>query len=606
MISDSRSWWNILEMDGLAVHLSHSMLFDIFHQCRLRFRFLLFTVLISCLASSCGACQVFKCGSYVFGYPFGGRNSGCGDPALQLDCDHEQYMPVINISGFQYYIKYPHTYVMPSNKLDKNSTHNMTLIDRSLQGDKCNIPSPSNNTAQFWSSPQFHIRGEYENLTLLQQCAPEIIGDLTPLPCNSSWYYSSKSDTGVDSKCESRVVLPVQKSKKRSIEEQILDGFWFRIEWNVSENCSVCDSNGGRCAYDNRSMEFCSGANGLKTKRTIIRSVAIGTGALLFIAVSLVVFYRKRLFSSSSKNPHLSTVEKFLNDYVHEMPARYSYSQLKKITNNFADKLGEGGFGVVYKGNLPSGNVVAVKMLDQSRQSETQFVNEVATIGRIHHIHLVRLLGYCFEGFRSALLYEYMANGSLDKLILARRNDRKNTLNWQQLYSIALGAARGIAYLHAECHSRIIHFDIKPHNILLDEEFTAKVADFGLAKLCGRRDDHVSVTVARGTPGYIAPEVWSRNLGPVTDKSDVYGFGMMLLEMVGGTKNIDVQVSRSSQLYFPECAFKMIESGELPMRLRERNGGELQVAEEENGMQIDKSGIVVHSIQFQRSAGDDE
>ncbi|XP_059072426.1 rust resistance kinase Lr10-like [Cryptomeria japonica] len=226
-------------------------------------------------------------------------------------------------------------------------------------------------------------------------------------------------------------------------------------------------------------------------------------------------------------------------------------------------------------------------MLDQSRESETQFMNEVTTIGRIHHIHLVRLLGYCFEGCTSALVYEYMANGSLDRFIFGSTGGGQIP-NWDQLYSIALGAARGIAYLHNECHSRIIHFDIKPHNILLDEEFTVKVADFGLAKLSGRRDDHVSMTAARGTPGYVAPEVWSRNFGPVTDKSDVYSFGMMLLEMVGGRKNVDVQASHSSQFYFPDSAIKLLERGELRTRLRERD---LSDAEEARARSLTKVGL---------------
>jgi serine/threonine protein kinase len=256
-------------------------------------------------------------------------------------------------------------------------------------------------------------------------------------------------------------------------------------------------------------------------------------------------------------------VEAFLREYAYEMPTRYSQSELKKITNNFAEKLGEGGYGVVYKGKLPNGTLVAAKILDRHRHSEsTQFLNEVATIGRVHHVNHVRLLGYCFESSTSAVVYEYMVNGSLEKFIFAEKQ-KGRILRWEQLYSIALGTARGIAYLHQDCEKRIIHFDIKPHNILLDAKFTPKVSDFGLAKLCGKEDDHISVTAVRGTPGYVAPEVCDRQMGPVTDKSDVYSFGMLLLEIVGGRKNIDVHVSRSSRLYFPEWAFKMLESEEL-------------------------------------------
>ena len=139
--------------------------------------------------------------------------------------------------------------------------------------------------------------------------------------------------------------------------------------------------------------------------------------------ITLVLFLRYNAKRKSRKSPPRrnsnSKVEKFLKQYAYEMPTRYSHSDLKKITNNFAEKLGEGGFGVVYKGKLRNGALVAVKLLDRHRHSEAQFMNEVATIGHVHHVNLVRLLGYCFEIFTSALVYEYVANGSLDKFIFA-------------------------------------------------------------------------------------------------------------------------------------------------------------------------------------------
>ncbi|GLJ09850.1 hypothetical protein SUGI_0116990 [Cryptomeria japonica] len=336
------------------------------------------------------------------------------------------------------------------------------------------------------------------------------------------------------------------------------------------QSCRDCEKSKGFCGYGVPISEnfvcFCQDgphskkcAQGRSGKRGIVIGVSIGSVGLVIAAIVLVVYYR-------NSRP-TSDVEQFIHDYADEMPRRYSYSQLKKITGNFSDKLGEGGFGVVYKGKLSNGDMVAVKILDRSRQSENQFMNEVATIGRIHHVNLVRLMGYCFGEPQSALVYEYMLNGSLEKFIFAGKG-KEQGLNWDQLYSIALGAARGIAYLHQDCNRRIIHFDIKPHNILLDADFTPKVADFGLARLCGKGDDHISITTLRGTPGYAAPELWYRNLGPVTDKSDVYSFGMVLLEIVGGRKNVEEQVSRSSQFYFPEWMFKLIENGELEKRLR--------------------------------------
>jgi len=307
-------------------------------------------------------------------------------------------------------------------------------------------------------------------------------------------------------------------------------------------------------------------------------------------AIAIVLFLR--FYAKSKKHPpprsSISKVETFLKEYAYQMPTRFSQSEVKKITNNFAEKLGEGGFGVVYKGKLSNGALVAVKLLDRHRHSETQFMNEVATIGRVHHVNLVRLLGYCFQSFTSALVYEYMVNGSLEKFIFAGK-EMGQVLRWEQLHSIALGVARGVAYLHQDCDKRIIHFDIKPHNILLGPDFTPKVADFGLAKLCGKGEDHISMTGGRGTPGYVAPEVCDRDVGPVTDKSDVYSFGMLLLEIIGRRKNFDWKASRSSQFYFPEWAFKLLETGELGMRLR--GEGEMEAEEEEKAKKLTKVGL---------------
>ncbi|KAH9304380.1 hypothetical protein KI387_008784, partial [Taxus chinensis] len=258
------------------------------------------------------------------------------------------------------------------------------------------------------------------------------------------------------------------------------------------------------------------------------------------------------------------SVETFLHGGI---PTRYSFRRIKRYTNNFADRLGQGGFGTVYKVKLPNESLVAIKILDKSKHSQNQFMSEVATLGRIHHLNLVRLLGYCFEGSKRALVYEYMVNGSLEKYI---HGQDQIALDWKQLYSIAMGTARGIAYLHDECRSRILHCDIKPHNILLDANFSPKIADFGLAKLTDREESHVSLTGVRGTPGYVAPEVWSVINGPVSDRSDVYSYGMLLMEMVGSRKNVDVKATGSSKFYYPEWAFKQVEMGEFE-RLREEN-----------------------------------
>ncbi|KAJ4949730.1 hypothetical protein NE237_008286 [Protea cynaroides] len=155
-----------------------------------------------------------------------------------------------------------------------------------------------------------------------------------------------------------------------------------------------------------------------------------------------------------------------------------------------------------------------------------------------------------------------MPNESLEKLIFTKAADVNPALDWEKLQDIAIGIARGIEYLHQGCEQRILHFDIKPNNILLDDNLNPKISDFGLAKLCMKGQSIVSMTAARGTMGYIAPEVFSRNFGNVSYKSDVYSFGMLLLEMVGGRKNTDATVENSSQVYFPEWIYNRLEKGE--------------------------------------------
>ncbi|WRX09569.1 Protein kinase domain - like 10 [Theobroma cacao] len=194
------------------------------------------------------------------------------------------------------------------------------------------------------------------------------------------------------------------------------------------------------------------------------------------------------------------------------------------MTNEFKKKLGQGGYGRVYKGELENGVPVAVKVLDNSRGNGEDFTNEVSTIGRIYHVNVVRLFGYCADGSNRALVYEFMPNKSLDKFIFPVNSNRPK-LSWGKLQDIAIGVAKGIEYLHQGCDPRILHFDIKPQNILLDIDFNTKISYFGLAKLFPKKESDVSITAVRGTMGYIAPEVYfSGNIGNVSYKTDVYSF----------------------------------------------------------------------------------
>ncbi|XP_022769646.1 G-type lectin S-receptor-like serine/threonine-protein kinase SD2-5 [Durio zibethinus] len=229
----------------------------------------------------------------------------------------------------------------------------------------------------------------------------------------------------------------------------------------------------------------------------------------------------------------LKEVEEDYLDDISGMPTRFSFEELKSVTKNFSNKLGEGGFGSVFQGTLPSGSEVAVKYLDGCGPVKKSFIAEVQTIGNIHHFNLVSLVGFCAEKFTRLLVYEYMCKGSLDQWIFHKNQEL--ALGWETRKKIILDIAKGLAYLHEDCNQKIIHLDIKPQNILLDENFNAKVSDFGLSKLIGRDQSQV-ITTMRGTPGYMAPE-WLSSV--ITEKADVYSFGIVVLEILCGRKNVD-------------------------------------------------------------------
>ncbi|KAL0804058.1 hypothetical protein Bca101_096548 [Brassica carinata] len=245
------------------------------------------------------------------------------------------------------------------------------------------------------------------------------------------------------------------------------------------------------------------------------------------------------------------------------MLKHYSYARVKKMTNSFANALGKGGFGTVYKGKLPDGNQdVAVKILKESKGNGEEFINEVASMSRTSHVNIVSLLGFCYERNKRAIIYEFMPNGSLDKFISEHMSAK---MKWEKLYDIALGISRGLEYLHNRCVSRIVHFDIKPQNILMDKDLCPKIADFGLAKLCKNKESIISMLDARGTAGYIAPEVFSKNFGVVSHKSDVYSYGMVVLEMIGA-RNIEAvehSGSNNSSMYFPDWIYKDFEREQI-------------------------------------------
>jgi len=248
------------------------------------------------------------------------------------------------------------------------------------------------------------------------------------------------------------------------------------------------------------------------------------------VTAALVLFATVFAILRCTRNEEEANEDEFAD--LPGMPARFTFQSLQVATKDFSSKIGEGGFGSVFKGVLGD-QLVAVKHLHQASQGTKEFLAEVQTIGNLHHINLVRLIGFCAEKAHRLLVYEYMPRGSLDKWIYNGNN--KALLDWHTRHKIIANIAKGLSYLHEDCRQRIVHLDIKPQNILLDDNFDAKVADFGLSKLIDRDRSRV-VTRMRGTPGYMAPE-WLTS--QITEKVDVYSFGVVVMEIICGRKNLD-------------------------------------------------------------------
>uniref|UniRef100_A0A1J3FJ79 Putative LRR receptor-like serine/threonine-protein kinase n=1 Tax=Noccaea caerulescens TaxID=107243 RepID=A0A1J3FJ79_NOCCA len=241
----------------------------------------------------------------------------------------------------------------------------------------------------------------------------------------------------------------------------------------------------------------------------------------------------------------------------------YKYREIRQATDDFSaeNKIGEGGFGSVYKGHLKDGKVAAIKVLSaESRQGVREFLTEINVISEIQHDNLVKLYGCCVEGNHRILVYNYLENNSLDKTLLAGGYTRSGIqFDWSTRANICVGVAKGLAFLHEEVRPHIIHRDIKASNILLDKYLSPKISDFGLARLMPPNMTHVSTRVA-GTIGYLAPEYAVR--GQLTRKADIYSFGVLLMEIVSGRSNKNTRLPSEFQ-YLLERAWALYERNEL-------------------------------------------
>ncbi|XP_050277851.1 LEAF RUST 10 DISEASE-RESISTANCE LOCUS RECEPTOR-LIKE PROTEIN KINASE-like 2.4 isoform X1 [Quercus robur] len=556
-------------------------------------------------------CPPSSCGNiHNISYPFRLKSDPdiCGDSRYELSCENNR-TTVLYLFARKYHVQ----------EINYNN-YTIRVVDSGIWKDNYfSFPSYSLNSYNFSQDRSAYTtylpkRTEDQDTKLSRS----VVLMSCEKPVNSLFYLDASTcniDSGKDFKKRYKYVK-VGRTNARDVEdsckvEQMFLTSWpgnddpvntsctdvhnellygFELSWLqvICEHCSQTFIL-NNCYLDDANLVHCGGRL-ISTIRWLFEvylpqlgAIIIGLhfAAKILLGSPCVIAF----FIYKWRRRHLSmcdAVENFLQSHNNLMPIRYSYSQTKKMTKSFKDKLGEGGYGSVYKGKLQSGHLVAIKMLsNKSNANGQEFINEVATIGRIHHENVVQLIGYCVEGLKRALIYEFMPNSSLDKFIFSQEGNI--SLSIEKTYNISLGVARGIEYLHRGCDMQILHLDIKPHNILLDENFTPKVSDFGLAKLYPTDDSIVSLTTARGTLGYIAPELFYKNIGGVSYKADVYSFGMLLLETASKRKNLNAFVEHSSQIYFPTWVYGQFNEG---------NGIEMEDATKEEKKTIKKMIIV--------------
>ncbi|XP_074346357.1 LEAF RUST 10 DISEASE-RESISTANCE LOCUS RECEPTOR-LIKE PROTEIN KINASE-like 2.1 [Apium graveolens] len=530
----------------------------------------------------------FRCANFpIVDYPFwgGDRPSYCGHPAFKLNCQGDVSVMILQSRPYRVL------------GIDARSQL-ITVARQDLWNNTC--PNSIYNTDLDYRVFS-HPSGD-QNLTLYYGCAT-VPGQQSPyeFECtvngtsSDSYFYTQDALLSLNtsqSSCTVTIRVPINRTSAQlltpatatqdDLKDVLKAGFGLKWKANDTE-CNACARSGGRCGYNSSTSSFacycidrpyqslCNVPDlGLrnygKTNEAQISKI-LGT---VFVVVGIVIgcfiihAYKKHKTLRAMEGEEYSNqnVEALVRNYEALTTQRYSYSDIKKMTHSFKEKIGQVGYGTVYKGKLADGRQVAVKVLTETKGNGEEFINEVASISRTSHVNVVTLLGFCYQRNKRALIYEFMPNKSLDKFIYddERFPASNQRLDSNMLYQITVGIARGLEYLHRGCNTRIVHFDIKPQNILLDEDFCPKISDFGLAKLCKQKGSIISILGARGTAGYIAPEVFSRNFGGASHKSDVYSYGMMVLEMAGASKNNKSAVARSSELYFPDKIYENLEN----------------------------------------------
>ncbi|XP_019230602.1 PREDICTED: LEAF RUST 10 DISEASE-RESISTANCE LOCUS RECEPTOR-LIKE PROTEIN KINASE-like 1.2 isoform X3 [Nicotiana attenuata] len=500
-------------------------------------------------------CPSSICHGRNISYPFWSLDSFnstspqyCGYPGFGIQCS--QIYPILNISNDSFFVK----------EIDY-TTYSLTLVDIDALIDNRDCPRPHHNLT-LGDLPLKYSKLDM-NLTFYFNCI-DLLSSGRSLDClnsggNKSYLYvedNEPDDLNWSGICEKKVVAVVmdsgltRESLGAATGEELTKGLvaamdgGFVLDWRIATECGKCEASDGRCGYNNSTHEsLCYCKDGTVT---FDHCNGVGAAAITALMAGVIFFiYRcrqKKIYAGSSlfttsilsypssiKDPEKAT--SLIGVHL------FDYNELDEATNNFDSKkeLGDGGYGTVYKGKLRDGRVVAVKRLYENNCKRVeQFMNEIDILTRLHHPNLVTLYGCTSRHSRELLLvYEYIPNGTVADH-LHGVHSKPGSLSWNTRMKISLETASALAYLHA---SDVIHRDVKTNNILLDNNFCVKVADFGLSRLFPTDVTHVS-TAPQGTPGYVDPEY--HECYQLTDKSDVYSFGVVLIELISSLPAVDI------------------------------------------------------------------
>ncbi|KAF3326629.1 putative receptor-like protein kinase [Carex littledalei] len=538
------------------------------------------SLLLLCIQTySSSTCKPFNCGNLTIEYPFSlydNATKNCGLPGFLISCQDKT--AILHLQSDNYTVL----------SIDYDN-HTITLVDTNVleQDDTC--PRVDHNVSFIANSGVTYTSSDV-NLIFFFGCNLSDAGNYSPITCftgaGNENSYVLVADPLQPSKyadlmtgCLLTVVVPVLNY---SLEQNYYDlntAFGqvlkkgFQLGWKPTDyNCTECQKRGGQCAYtllaDNYTYNFtCFCGNDSCDKKSHIRVIigilVSGMFAACICLLCICLLFYKKIWLRTEERKIEKLIEVTLENFGSLTPKRYTFSEIKKITKSFNQKIGQGGYANVFKGNLMNGSPVAVKVLKDRESNGIEFTSEVVSIARTSHVNIVRLLGFSIKGSKRALIYEFMPNGSLDKYLHESQNSTLSNVECTRQFEIAVGIARGLEYLHRGCNTRIVHFDIKPHNILLDQDYCPKISDFGLAKFSQPKESIISMSGMRGTIGYIAPEVFSRNFGVVSSKSDVYSYGMMVLEMFGAKHGKMESTESSSETYFPDYIYKCVEQNNI-------------------------------------------